>query len=54
MKHNLSTAQTLLTSSYDYHLPEGYIATTPVYPRDQAKLLVYDRKNEQVTHTTVS
>jgi len=42
----------LLTENYDYGLPEGFIATTPVYPRDQAKLLVYDRKTDTVTHTT--
>ena len=54
MKQSLEPTDTLLTSSYDYHLPEGHIATTPVYPRDQAKLLVYDRKSDTVTHTTVS
>ncbi len=42
----------LLTKNYDYELPEGFIATTPVYPRDHAKLLVYDRKTDTVTHTT--
>jgi len=42
----------LHTSSYDYVLPEGYIATTPVHPRDHAKLLVYDRKSDTITHTT--
>ena len=42
----------LLTKSYDYALPEGFIATTPVHPRDHAKLLVYDRKTETITHTT--
>jgi len=42
----------LLTKNYDYSLPEGFIATTPVHPRDQAKLLVYDRKNDTVSHTT--
>ena len=42
----------LLTKNYDYVLPEGYIATTPVYPRDHAKLLVYDRKTDSITHTT--
>ena len=42
----------LLTKSYDYTLPEGYIATTPVHPRDSAKLLVYDRKTDIITHTT--
>lgn len=42
----------LQTKNYDYTLPQGYIATSPVYPRDHAKLLVYDRKTRQITHTT--
>lgn len=42
----------LLTKNYDYVLPEGLIASKPVYPRDHAKLLVYDRKTDTVTHTT--
>ncbi|MEA3490971.1 MAG: tRNA preQ1(34) S-adenosylmethionine ribosyltransferase-isomerase QueA [Campylobacterota bacterium] len=44
----------MLTSSYDYHLPDSFIATTPIYPRDRAKLLVYDRKSDTITHTTFS
>ncbi len=42
----------LLTKNYDYELPEGFIATTPVHPRDHAKLLVYDRATDTITHTT--
>ena len=42
----------LLTKNYDYELPEGFIATRPVHPRDHAKLLVYDRETDTVTHTT--
>jgi S-adenosylmethionine:tRNA ribosyltransferase-isomerase len=42
----------LLTKNYDYELPEGFIATSPVHPRDHAKLLVYDRKTDTITHTT--
>jgi S-adenosylmethionine:tRNA ribosyltransferase-isomerase len=42
----------LLTKNYDYELPEGFIATAPVHPRDHAKLLVYDRKTDTITHTT--
>jgi len=41
-----------LTESYDYALPEGHIATSPVYPRDRAKLLVYKRDEKRVIHTT--
>jgi len=42
----------LLTKNYDYELPEGFIATSPVHPRDHAKLLVYDRETDTITHTT--
>jgi len=42
----------LHTQNYNYVLPEGYIATSPVHPRDRAKLLVYDRKTDTITHTT--
>ncbi|MDP2076726.1 MAG: tRNA preQ1(34) S-adenosylmethionine ribosyltransferase-isomerase QueA [Sulfuricurvum sp.] len=41
----------LLTSSYKYHLPDGLIATHPVHPRDHAKLLVYNRSDQSITHT---
>jgi len=41
----------LLVESYDYNLPKELIATYPVTPRDEAKLLVYDRKNDKITHT---
>ncbi|MFT7860967.1 MAG: tRNA preQ1(34) S-adenosylmethionine ribosyltransferase-isomerase QueA [Sulfurimonas sp.] len=41
----------LLTSSYDFHLPDELIATHPASPRDHAKLLVYDRKTDTITHT---
>ena len=42
----------LLTSSYDYELPSHLIAQSPVQPRDNAKLLVYDRETNTTTHTT--
>lgn len=45
------TKDPLLTSSYEYHLPDGLIATHPSHPRDHAKLLVYNRKNRSITHT---
>lgn len=41
----------LLTSSYDFTLPENLIATHPASPRDNAKLLVYDRKTDTITHS---
>jgi S-adenosylmethionine:tRNA ribosyltransferase-isomerase len=40
-----------LVSAYDYNLPGELIAKYPVTPRDLAKLLVYDRKKDRVTHT---
>ena len=40
------------TASYDYDLPKDLIATKPIYPRDSAKLLVYDRNSGTITHDT--
>ncbi|HHW4246126.1 TPA: tRNA preQ1(34) S-adenosylmethionine ribosyltransferase-isomerase QueA [Campylobacter coli] len=42
----------LLLSSYDYTLPNELIATYPVHPKEEAKLLVFERKNNQISHTT--
>ncbi|WP_419769688.1 MAG: tRNA preQ1(34) S-adenosylmethionine ribosyltransferase-isomerase QueA [Candidatus Marinarcus sp.] len=41
----------LKTSSYDYSLPKELIATHPVHPADEAKLLVYNRTTNEITHT---
>ena len=41
----------LLTSSYDFTLPSELIATHPASPRDHAKLLVYNRATDSITHT---
>lgn len=41
----------LLTSSYDFTLPDCLIATHPANPRDHAKLLVYNRKTDEITHS---
>ncbi|WP_419773663.1 tRNA preQ1(34) S-adenosylmethionine ribosyltransferase-isomerase QueA [Halarcobacter sp.] len=49
MKSNLDP---LKTSSYDYDLPKELIATKPVYPADSAKLLVYNKETDTITHTT--
>lgn len=37
-------------SLYHYELPEELIAQSPAEPRDSARLLVYDRKNDKVEH----
>ncbi|EAJ0852516.1 tRNA preQ1(34) S-adenosylmethionine ribosyltransferase-isomerase QueA [Campylobacter coli] len=42
----------LLLSSYEYTLPNELIATYPVHPKEDAKLLVFERKNNQISHTT--
>jgi S-adenosylmethionine:tRNA ribosyltransferase-isomerase len=40
------------TADFDYHLPEERIAQTPVEPRHASRLLVFDRQQEALTHTT--
>jgi len=40
----------LLTKSYNYYLPKSQIAKYPISPRDRARLLVYNRKEDTVTH----
>jgi S-adenosylmethionine:tRNA ribosyltransferase-isomerase len=40
----------LLTLSYDFTLPNELIATHPAHPRDHARLLVYNRKTDTITH----
>jgi S-adenosylmethionine:tRNA ribosyltransferase-isomerase len=40
----------LIVDSYDYELPQNLIATTPSNPKDSAKLLIYDRKTDEITH----
>ena len=41
----------LQTSSYRFHLPSELIAAQPAQPRDHARLLVYDRQTDTITHT---
>jgi len=40
-----------LTASYDFILPDELIASYPASPRNHAKLLVYDRATDTITHT---
>jgi len=40
----------LRTSDFDYDLPPGLIAQTPVEPRDASRLLVLHRGNGQIEH----
>lgn len=36
--------------TYYYDLPENLIAQTPIEPRDQSRMLVYDRKSKTIEH----
>ena len=38
------------TNDFDYSLPPELIAQTPIEPRDQARLMVLDRKDGSVRH----
>ncbi|HPL57212.1 MAG TPA: tRNA preQ1(34) S-adenosylmethionine ribosyltransferase-isomerase QueA [Flexilinea sp.] len=38
------------TSDFDYYLPPELIAQTPLEPRDSSRLLVYNRKTDEITH----
>ncbi len=49
---SIQTDLELLTSSYDYDLPQELIASEPARPADSAKLLVYERTSGQTIHTT--
>ncbi|WP_139470759.1 tRNA preQ1(34) S-adenosylmethionine ribosyltransferase-isomerase QueA [Campylobacter armoricus] len=40
----------LLLSSYDYDLPNNLIANFPILPKENAKLLVYERCKDQISH----
>ncbi|MDO7253659.1 tRNA preQ1(34) S-adenosylmethionine ribosyltransferase-isomerase QueA [Helicobacter cappadocius] len=40
-----------LLESYDYFLPKELIANYPATPRESAKLMVYDRKKDEIFHT---
>ncbi len=41
----------LKTSSYDYTLPQELIASHPTEPRENARLLVYNRADKSITHS---
>ncbi|KAA6226724.1 tRNA preQ1(34) S-adenosylmethionine ribosyltransferase-isomerase QueA [Campylobacter sp. LR196d] len=40
----------LLLLNYDYELPKNLIANYPLIPQEDAKILVYDRKNDKIRH----
>lgn len=49
---NNPTSFDKLLEQYDYKYPEHLIATSPSDPRESARLLVYNRKTDSITHTT--
>ena len=44
----------MITADFDYELPSSYIAQSPIEPRDHARLLVLNRKEEKLEHTIFS
>jgi S-adenosylmethionine:tRNA ribosyltransferase-isomerase len=40
----------MLTSDFDYNLPKEAIAQTPSEPRDHSRLMVIDRKKQEMSH----
>jgi len=40
----------LRTSDFDYELPIGYIAQTPLEQRDQSRLMIVDRQSGEIRH----
>ncbi|MCK9439115.1 MAG: tRNA preQ1(34) S-adenosylmethionine ribosyltransferase-isomerase QueA [Patescibacteria group bacterium] len=39
-------------SEFDYHLPQELIAQEPASPRDHSRLLVYNRQNKEIKHSS--
>ena len=37
-------------SEFDYELPEELIAQEPIYPRDHSRLMVIDKRNNNIIH----
>ncbi|MBK1964299.1 tRNA preQ1(34) S-adenosylmethionine ribosyltransferase-isomerase QueA [Campylobacter novaezeelandiae] len=42
----------LILSNYDYYLPKELIANYPANPKENARLLVYERAKNKITHST--
>jgi S-adenosylmethionine:tRNA ribosyltransferase-isomerase len=45
-----SDVKGMKTSDFDYNLPPGLIAQTPIEPRDQSRLLILNRKGGSIEH----
>lgn len=51
MKMPMNDPKDLLLSSYDYVLDKKHIATYPINPKENAKLLVYIKNEDKIMHT---
>ena len=40
----------IFTDQFDFYLPEELIAQRPIFPRDQCRLMVINRKNQTIEH----
>lgn len=50
MLNKIEKKDLLKKSSYFYNLPEELIAQEPVEPRDSSRLIIFDRKNNNIEH----
>jgi S-adenosylmethionine:tRNA ribosyltransferase-isomerase len=41
----------MLVSEFDYHLPKGLIAQTPLPDRDRSRMMICDRKTGEIRHS---
>lgn len=48
----MTMCEDLKLSNYDYFLPKELIATHPAQPKEAARLLIYEREKDKITHTT--
>ncbi|BCD46382.1 tRNA preQ1(34) S-adenosylmethionine ribosyltransferase-isomerase QueA [Helicobacter suis] len=48
----MSIPKEFLRASYTYHLPKHLIASHPIKPKEEAKLMIYERARNRLTHTT--
>ena len=47
---NKNNVDLMKKSSYYYDLPQELIAQTPIEPRDQSRLLVYNSQTKKIEH----
>ena len=52
MGKNVLRIDEFQVESYNYQLPKNLIAKEPIYPKEKAKLLIYQRNTKNIIHTT--